>query len=484
MRTLSVKRGFTLIELLVVVAIIAVLAAILFPVFGKAKAKARQTTCVSNMRQLALAAEMYGQDNKSWPDAATWVGDLAEYANGNAKLFNCPADENGDGYVSYSYNGLLVDPAGQGVAYSAVVNPSALGVFIDGTSAKYPSGTVVNYSNSDDGVKAGKLVSRHSYCIAYLDGHAESFGRKESTDTEDIYGAYARAFFLAGGFGWIKNDGGGVVMADKDDVNSGAFDISGSTTVEPIWQAAIKGWVAGEGDEPTVDCQGSDYYNVGDIGGASSSKGTPTDANVIATDAMGIIVSASSKLSVKSLSKAEIVNIFGKAATLTTAKAALGNPSKLTIYTRDSHSGTREFLTTVLMGQSDPDKKGVNAVCVEVASAQEMIAKVAADPYAVGYAGLGEIDPLKVKTLGFEATTDVVQQYTRAAVKATTATTWNDEDSWKIVRPLYGYLNGSTNDAATAFWAYVKGDFQKSLLFKSAFFPAKALTDYPSKTDY
>src|SRR5579859_5160908 len=56
------RRGFTLIELLVVIAIIAVLAAILFPVFAKAREKARQATCISNMRQIGMATRMYMQD--------------------------------------------------------------------------------------------------------------------------------------------------------------------------------------------------------------------------------------------------------------------------------------------------------------------------------------------------------------------------------------------------------------------------------------
>ena len=56
------KRGFTLIELLVVIAIIAILAAILFPVFARAREKARDATCLSNLKQIALAARMYAQD--------------------------------------------------------------------------------------------------------------------------------------------------------------------------------------------------------------------------------------------------------------------------------------------------------------------------------------------------------------------------------------------------------------------------------------
>lgn len=56
------KRAFTLIELLVVIAIIAILAAILFPVFSAAKAAAKQSACLSNMRQLGMATEMYNQD--------------------------------------------------------------------------------------------------------------------------------------------------------------------------------------------------------------------------------------------------------------------------------------------------------------------------------------------------------------------------------------------------------------------------------------
>jgi prepilin-type N-terminal cleavage/methylation domain-containing protein len=73
MRSPMRKRAFTLIELLVVIAIIAILAAILFPVFAQAREKARQITCVSNVKQLAMGYIMYADDyDEAVPIAFKW----------------------------------------------------------------------------------------------------------------------------------------------------------------------------------------------------------------------------------------------------------------------------------------------------------------------------------------------------------------------------------------------------------------------------
>ncbi|MEO7718313.1 MAG: DUF1559 domain-containing protein [Capsulimonas sp.] len=96
------QRGFTLIELLVVIAIIAILAAILFPVFAKAREKARQISCVSNLKQIGLGIMQYTQDNdENLPyariDAAPvtpWQGAIYPYVK-SAQLFKCPDNPGG-----------------------------------------------------------------------------------------------------------------------------------------------------------------------------------------------------------------------------------------------------------------------------------------------------------------------------------------------------------------------------------------------------
>jgi prepilin-type N-terminal cleavage/methylation domain-containing protein/prepilin-type processing-associated H-X9-DG protein len=102
----SIRSAFTLIELLVVIAVIAILAAILFPVFAQAREKARQSTCLSNVKQIATSYFMYAQDydgrytqnryvdswfDKSKRDHYTWKLAILAYVK-NVQVFQCPSN--------------------------------------------------------------------------------------------------------------------------------------------------------------------------------------------------------------------------------------------------------------------------------------------------------------------------------------------------------------------------------------------------------
>jgi prepilin-type N-terminal cleavage/methylation domain-containing protein/prepilin-type processing-associated H-X9-DG protein len=119
MKNVRLHKGFTLIELLVVIAIIAILAAILFPVFAKVREKARQTSCLSNMKQMGLAFTQYSQDyDEKYPNGINWydpggngwAGEVYPYVK-STQVFLCP-DDSSQGHSSYAYNSNNVLPTG------------------------------------------------------------------------------------------------------------------------------------------------------------------------------------------------------------------------------------------------------------------------------------------------------------------------------------------------------------------------------------
>ena len=198
------RRGFTLIELLVVIAIIAILAAILFPVFARAREKARQSSCSSNVKQQMTGILMYCQDfdekfplsfiepGAMWttPDGTDTTGDMPwmividPYLK-NTQIFNCPSISTAwDGgaataYVSYGYNENL-----SGIAQARCnFNAELCAVADGGTDGNY---SILESYGTDNGRPSIDL-DRHNEGVncGFADGHAKWV--KGSNIPQDAY---------------------------------------------------------------------------------------------------------------------------------------------------------------------------------------------------------------------------------------------------------------------------------------------------------
>jgi len=178
------RRGFTLIELLVVIAIIAILAAILFPVFARAREKARQASCTSNIKQVALAVLMYVQDyDERFPperdgiDAIPWFRTgtvvFTVYANyqplvypyvKNTQAFMCPSSPRMDPAEGFAYDYAMNSSLSTGVP------PVKLG------QIEYPVQTLMIGDSTYEWIdRAARIHARHNSgaVLGLCDGHAK-----------------------------------------------------------------------------------------------------------------------------------------------------------------------------------------------------------------------------------------------------------------------------------------------------------------------
>ncbi len=186
-------RAFTLVEMLVVISIIAVLAALLFPVVGIMQKKGYQTACISNLRQVVVAANLAANDNDGkfpnmhgydWEPGAIWIADaLAPYdggavGNNPPKVLRCPATEKNIAeswlqqpqYAHYRFNYLY----GQNKRPQSA---SAAMLFFDTT---YLDWTPTQYSHSPGG---GAFLN-----AGYADGHVSSLSYSQYQEFEPKYG--------------------------------------------------------------------------------------------------------------------------------------------------------------------------------------------------------------------------------------------------------------------------------------------------------
>lgn len=214
------RRAFTLIELLVVIAIIAILAAILFPVFAAAKGAAKKTACMSNMKQIGLALQMYLNDDDDrvffragWANSRSgnitsantnrWWNLLAPYVH-NSDCFRCPTDDNptlskdstGALSISRSYIALCPAESLQASAIDAVADSMVItekwgrdytGVVGDSWIEPFNGDFSVD---ATDATRTYKAADRHARQLnaVYFDSHAKSTTGAAVRASKDVTG--------------------------------------------------------------------------------------------------------------------------------------------------------------------------------------------------------------------------------------------------------------------------------------------------------
>jgi prepilin-type N-terminal cleavage/methylation domain-containing protein/prepilin-type processing-associated H-X9-DG protein len=190
----TLRKGFTLIELQVVIAIIAILAAILFPVFARAREKARQASCLSNLKQIGLATLAYAQDYDETfcavrcganCNAALRTGGLAQHAIlpyvKNQQVFLCPSNKTPPGFCGNCSAAALAELPRAGYALGCgFARDGALELAkIQKPAELYMWGDTVgtNYwrpANDKTGCDTGvSTIHNDGINIAFADGHAK-----------------------------------------------------------------------------------------------------------------------------------------------------------------------------------------------------------------------------------------------------------------------------------------------------------------------
>ncbi len=474
MNTICRKYGFGVVELVIVIVVVVVLAAVLLPILSQSRGNDRNhryTQCMSNIKQLNVALQIYVQENKGEYPNEKWL--LTKSNEGidfiSNKVLICPyrnitTTEGDDSPISYGYNGLLIKADGSGMNETDIIDTYKIIAFADVDGGKTIANPGIINGSACHNNNLVKLLPHDSMnnggiSCGFVDGHAKFF--LDSPNPQNTNNLINQGLIQAQGLGYLTYYASGITASADVSAPVAPITLGGDYSSMPILAAAAElvNIRADKESENRVNVRQftGEYVGMDDddvIRGIGSNNPGP-GAIAIAHDAVVIITAKSSKLPDN----------------LTTdqMKSYWGDKQDAHTFTYDKKSGTRTFYY---------DKIGLpakqkDATATIVKNDYEMVQQVAHDPDGIGYCSAAFADPnlvqiVAVNGIGFPNANVKAQPDDKYLWPANAPT-----GAYPYMRTLYAQPTETPNEGAADFLAKLPvllKAVQSGPLFKLSYF--------------
>jgi len=452
MQTRHGKHGLPWVEMLIGLLLLFAVINFLLPESHPDYEKPHQTKCLSQVRQIAIAAQTYSQDHHgSYPDIH-WAIELCRYLGNNQRMFHCPVGNGSAEMISYGYSGLLIRADSSGVTEKDIVAPTEVGVICDARPSRlYPNGGFIGGGGlQPESTTAVTPEPHHSggTVVGYADGHATYV--PNGYDPRDISNGVTRAFDMAGVLGLVDNPSGGISAFPASFTCSESVTVGGDPCTRAILLAAAGVWrtrakapivLGGFHGQYAVQKRGANY-----LWGIGDAKRPAKHVVPIARDLVVVIISKHSNILYGSPRDSFSVSVWDiatvcKAFTLGYSETFTPSYYKDSIqaYTYDKNSGTRRFFTSHLGMNGKPLQ--FRPKTITMTDDYDMVNKVSADPYGIGYCSSAIADPNKVQIIGLRTPDGKVHFFPQDNLKSRWVMPATPPE-WPLSRTLYAECGG------------------------------------------